>query len=317
MSRLKKYGPFTLWVIIASLLVFMFFKGSWDLLDSQQNATKMNHTVQNDKKTEEKINDINDKASFDSKEVKPISGEQFAAAQLNYEKIVNQWGIGALYIPSSNIHSKILAGLTDDNLSVGVGTRTMEQRLGKGNYVVMAHNLVENGGVLRDLPSTSVNTLIYTTDFTRIYEYQAKVNKNVLRTEGHYQNEPEEDEPAKFTVFRCEGGEGTNWRALVQGDFVRSYAAYEADPAILENLGLVRPLSDQQTTGTDKSTLNSSETDNSQKLLNENGFNTTEPVWSAFEKACISVFKFAQEHLYIAMGILVVPMLVSIKFLFS
>lgn len=114
----------------------------------------------------------------------------YAETQLHYDDIVNQWGIGSVYIPSSPIQTKILAGMSNENLMVGVGTYRAEQWLGKGNYVSLAHNLVQGGDALKNIRQTSEGSLIYATDFANIYEYRVMKKQVLSQSEGEILDEP-------------------------------------------------------------------------------------------------------------------------------
>ena len=178
-------------------------------------------------------------AVYCPRQIEPVTPKTYAKAQLHYTEILNQWGIGALFIPSANIHSKILAGMANQNLMVGVGTYYKDQQLSKDNYVLLAHNLVQGGGTLGNLPKTSLQEIIYATDFTNVYEYQATKNEVVPASRGDLLAIPEGDKPAVLTLIRCEGGNNTSNRAVVQGEFLKDYPVSEASAEVKLGLGLV------------------------------------------------------------------------------
>jgi sortase A len=214
------------------------FVGYRQLLSSDDNAKQMTHQIQSKEKSQQQLNEKRKQANFDPNQIKPVTPSEYAAAQLKFEDIVNHYGIGSVFIPSSNIRSKILAGMSNQNLMVAVGTYYPDQELGKGNYVLLAHNLVEGGGALGSLPNTKLDHVIYATDFTNVYEYKAIKNETVNQANGQLLEKPSDNKPAIITLFRCEGGLNTVNRALVQGEFVRSYPADEASNDVKVGLGL-------------------------------------------------------------------------------
>ncbi|EJX53362.1 class A sortase [Enterococcus faecium] len=235
-----------LWLIVGLLASGFYIYGYTVLLRSDnqiQQVRKVVHPIQSKKEADSLQQSKTEQGNFDETQIKPVTPAQYANAQLNYEKLVNSWGIGSVFIPSSNVHSKILAGMSNDNLMVGLGTYYPDQKLGKGNYVMMAHNLVQGGGVLRDLPQTTVGTIVFVTDFTTIYEYVVDLNKTVNQSEGHLLDPPEKEKPALITIFRCEGGLHTPNRSLIQAKFHKSYPANEGTHVVKENLGLEKAIS--------------------------------------------------------------------------
>ncbi|HFH9444921.1 TPA: class A sortase, partial [Enterococcus faecium] len=253
--------------------------------------------------------------------IQPVHAEEFAEAQLHYEDIVNQWGIGAVYIPSSSIQTKILAGMSNENLMVGVGTYRAEQRLGKGNYVLLAHNLVQGGGSLKNLRQTSEGSLIYATDFANIYEYRVIKNQVVNQSEGEILDESKAEETPLITFIRCEGGLNTTQRAVVQGTFVSSYPASEADNELKEKLGLVSVVQDQKQvdniivsnsmdTVSNHDITSDEHTNQSVKKSKEmNALKEEKEVYSSFEKYCIWLVKECND-IYVLITASVVYLLV-------
>lgn len=292
------------WLLLGFFLVGSTAYGYFLLQNTDNRSQVLLSPIQQEEQVEKKQKSKDEKASFNPRLIQPVHAEEFAEAQLHYENIVNQWGIGAVYIPSSSIQTKILAGMSNENLMVGVGTYRTEQRLGKGNYVLLAHNLVQGGGVLKNIRQTSEGSFIYVTDFANIYEYRVTKNQVVDQSEGEVLEEPKSEETPLITFIRCEGGINTTQRAVVQGTFVSSYPASEADNELKENLGLVSVVQDQEqavntivsnSTNTVSDHDTSSEKYEPTKLVKKNR-ETSVPkkekeVYSSFEKNCIWLVK--------------------------
>ncbi|EME3493720.1 class A sortase, partial [Enterococcus faecium] len=288
-----------IWILFGFFIVGSTAYGYFLLQKPDNRSQSLRSPIQQEEQVEKKQESKNAKASFNPLLIQPVHAEEFAEAQLHYEDIVNQWGIGAVYIPSSSIQTKILAGMSNENLMVGVGTYRAEQRLGKGNYVLLAHNLVQGGGSLKNLRQTSEGSLIYATDFANIYEYRVIKNQVVNQSEGEILDESKAEETPLITFIRCEGGLNTTQRAVVQGTFVSSYPASEADNELKEKLGLVSVVQDQKQvdniivsnsmdTVSNHDITSDEHTNQSVKKSKEmNALKEEKEVYSSFEKYCI------------------------------
>ena len=291
------------WVLFGFFIVGSTAYGYFLLQKPDNRSQFLRSPIQQEEQVEKKQESKNAKASFNPLLIQPVHAEEFAEAQLHYEDIVNQWGIGAVYISSSSVQTKILAGMSNENLMVGVGTYRAEQRLGKGNYVLLAHNLVRGGGALKNLRQTSEGTLIYATDFANVYEYRVTKNQVVSQSEGELLDEPKEEETPIITFIRCEGGLNTTQRAVVQGTFVSSYPASEANNELKEKLGLVSVVQDQKQvdntivsnsmdTVSNHDITSDEHTNQSVKKSKEmNALKEEKEVYSSFEKYCIWLVK--------------------------
>lgn len=313
-----------LWLLSSLILAICGFYGYTVLLRPEntiKQAQQITHPIQSEKEIKEIQQTTIGKATYNENQIQPVTPTDYAEAQLSYEALVNQWGIGSLYIPSSGIYSKILAGMSNDNLMIGLGTYYPNQLLGKGNYVLMAHNLVQGGGVLRNLPQSSVGSTIYATDFSKIYEYEITTNKIVNQSEGKLLDIPQEGDSPLMTIFRCEGGLHTANRALIQARYVRSYSAENGSHDIKQALGLEttrnktvnkQRLNDQQATSTNrteaaKESITPDKDTKKAKQTNKIEWRFTEKkaIYSNFQVFSILIFQLANAY----------PILIGLVFL--
>ncbi|EME8119744.1 class A sortase [Enterococcus faecium] len=301
MKKILKFFSI-IWLLLGFSIVGSTIYGYYLLQKNDNRSSVLSFPIQNEKQVEEnqqaKITD----SLFDPESIQPVHAKDFANAQLHYEEIINQWGIGSIYIPSSIVQTKILSGMSNDNLMVGVGTYRSEQRLGKGNYVLLAHNLTQGGGVLNNIRQTAIGSLIYATDFSKIYEYRVTMNQVVNQSAGEVLNEPKENEKPLITLIRCEGGLNTDKRAVVQGELISSYSASEANHDLKERLGLISVVKDQEesvkSSNTTESNLNEHQT-NSNKYTNPSAnineknrvLKESQDVYSSFQRYCIWLVK--------------------------
>lgn len=301
MKKILKFFSI-IWLLLGFSIVGSTIYGYYFLRKNDNHSSVISFPIQNEKQVEEnqqaKITD----SLFDPESIQPVHAKDFANAQLHYKEIINQWGIGSIYIPSSIVQTKILSGMSNDNLMVGVGTYRSEQRLGKGNYVLLAHNLTQGGGVLNNIRQTVIGSLIYATDFSKIYEYRVTMNQVVNQSAGEVLNEPKENEKPLITLIRCEGGFNTDKRAVVQGELISSYSASEANENLKERLGLISGIKDQEqsvkSSNTAEASLNKHQ-DNSKKHTNPSanineknrGLKKSQDVYSSFRRYCIWLVK--------------------------
>ncbi len=290
------------WLVCGLAFAGACFYGYRQLLSSGDNAKQMTHQIQPEKQSRKHLEEKNKQANFDTDQIKPVTPSDYAAAQLRYEDIVNQYGIGSLFIPSASIQTKILAGMANENLMIAVGTYYPDQKLGSGNYVLLAHNLVEGGGALASLPNTKLNHVIYATDFTDVYEYKATKNSTVDQSSGQFLEKPSGKDLPIMTIFRCEGGLNTPSRALVQGEFVRSYPAKEATEAVKIGLGLgimkAEPINSADQTEESTNQINNKSTER---------FKQIKPKYSTIAKLAIACFSFINKYpVWISLGFLFV-----------
>lgn len=291
MKKLWKNLPF-LWIVLGIVISCASYYGYHLLLQANDHAEQIKHPIELKQKNLDEQKKKLKKATYCPRQIKPVTPAAYAKAQLRYTEIVNQWGVGALYIPSADIHSKILAGIDNQNLMVGVGTYYQDQQLGKGNYVLLAHNLVQGGGSLGNLPKTTLQQIFYLTDFTTVYEYVAIKNDVVDQSRGDLMAIPADDQTPLVTLIRCEGGLKTSNRAVVQGEFLKEYPASEASKTVKLGLGLI-----EERWGNDEKISNQQSTSEESTIqIRMSSIETSnEPIYSRFQVACIYLFTILNE----------------------
>lgn len=303
-----------LWIILGISFFSYGRYGYHLLLNSADNASKIQHTIETPIVSQKNRVERNAQAVFDEDEIKPVKPTEYADAQLKYVEVINKWGIGAIYSPSAGVKTKVLAGMSNTNLIVAVGTYQAEQKLGQGNYVVLAHNLVQGGGALHNITKMELGTIIYATDFSKVYEYKVQINKIENQANGELLNEPLVGETAKITLFRCEGALNTPDRAVVQGEFVTSYPAAEAKVNVLQGLGLtvkeknVNQANTEKEKNTEEKTIvekdespqtkDTTEITN-RKVIETTNFDMTDSVYNPFQTGAITVFKAIEQFGYL------------------
>ena len=292
-KKLWKDLPF-LWIVLGIVISCASYYGYHLLLQANDHAQQIKHPIELSQSNRDEQKKKLKKAAYCPRQIKPVTPAAYAKAQLRYVEIVNQWGVGALYIPSADVHSKILAGIDNQNLMVGVGTYYQDQQLGKGNYVLLAHNLVQGGGSLGNLPKTTLQQIFYLTDFTKVYEYVGIKNDVVDQNRGDLMAIPTDDQKPLVTLIRCEGGLNTSNRAVVQGEFLKEYPVSEATKAVKLGLGLIEEswandekISNQQSSYTSE--------ESPIRIQRSSVETSNEPIYSIFQVVCIYLFTLLNE----------------------
>ncbi|MEO1773299.1 class A sortase [Candidatus Enterococcus ferrettii] len=292
MKKIVKVLP-AVWLLLGMLTAGAGFCGYRLLLNDPSDTQQQTHRILEPAETDEQRNKKNKQATFDPNAITPVTPGDYAEAQLHYETIVDQYGVGAIYIPSAELKTKILAGLSNQNLMVGVGTYRENQKLGAGNYAVFAHNLVQGGGALGRLSNAAMDSTIYATDFSRIYEYKVILNQVVDQTRGDLLDEPTDSPKPVITLIRCEGGLNTTKRAAVQGEFIGMYAAKYADKSVQEGLGIIHQVTPD---ATERAAENGSEEqETSTKTTADLNQSSKQPLnrtrYSWLQRGCIRMFQ--------------------------
>ncbi|MGG5370181.1 class C sortase [Enterococcus sp. AZ196] len=186
------------------------------------------------------------RANYAEKQIASVNVASYAQARGNSYETTNNWGIGKLQIPKVEIDLPVLAGLANENLLTGAATYRADQQLGKGNYVLLAHNIFEQDVLLHRIKQLALGDKMYITDFKDIYTYDVSLNQVVEETEVSYIEEKTEDGRQTLTLLRCEGDIGTIYRRVVQGKLSDVQPIKSADKQLLKAVGVKATASDQQ-----------------------------------------------------------------------
>lgn len=179
-------------------------------------------------------------ANYEEKQIASVKIADYARAKSAIQTTTNNWGIGKIVIPKVSIDLPILAGLANENLLSGAATYRSDQQLGRGNYVLLAHNIFDKDVLLHRIQDLKKGDLIYTTDFKDIYVYEVSLNKIIEETEVSYVEKESADHRALLTLLRCEGDIGTIYRRLVQGKLKSILPLKEAEADLFDQMNLTR-----------------------------------------------------------------------------
>ena len=177
-------------------------------------------------------------ANYEERQIASVNISNYSEAKVLSWYTINDYGIGRMQLPDVGIDLPVLAGIANINLLTGGSTYRIHQRLGQGNYVLLAHSIYGNDEVLfQPLKRTRIGDFIYITDFISVYIYQVVKNEVVRDTQVEVIEELEQGATPIITLIRCEGNIGTIYRRVVQGELVGSEPL---DSETMETFALVR-----------------------------------------------------------------------------
>ena len=179
-----------------------------------------------------------EKANYEEKQIASVKISDYAKAKSVVQTTTNNWGIGKIVIPDVSIDLPILAGMANENLLTGAATYRADQQLGRGNYVLLAHNIFDKDVLLHRIEDLKKGQLIYATDFKNVYVYKVSLNKIIEETEVSYVEKELKNGIAKLTLLRCEGDIGTIYRRLVQGNLKSVQPLNETTPEQTKQLNI-------------------------------------------------------------------------------
>lgn len=129
--------------------------------------------------------------------------------------------IGEISIPKLDVHLPIFLGTDDNTIATGAGTMKPFQVMGKGNFALASHNLIDTAPKLLFSPLTHAKTemKIYLTDKSQIYMYKI-TNIEVVSVD---RTDVIDDLPGEnvLTLVLC-SDEAGDAREIVHGTFEKS-----------------------------------------------------------------------------------------------
>ncbi|HHD1574862.1 TPA: sortase [Enterococcus faecium] len=169
-------------------------------------------TVKVDKKTP-KISNSENQPDYVGKDVKPLTVE--AMKKVDAEKVISNFGMGTIQIPSIGMNLPILEGMSQENLSVGAGTMKPNQELGKGNFTLAGHYMTNAGLLFGGIKNVKKNDPVQVTyknktinfKVVKIEHITAEDNQVIFDSEGN----------GILTLITCDSSvDGTNGRLMVR-----------------------------------------------------------------------------------------------------
>lgn len=214
-------------ILIMSTIVFCLIL----IFHNQIKYTEMNHKTESIVKkqtkylTPEQVKKNAEKpAIYDIDSVESITDSAVYQSQLmpknnaQYEESFHTTGFVA--VPSVRINLPIFAGVANANLLYGAGTVKANQRMGEGNYALASHRTSNPYLLFTPLERIKLGDLIYTSDQSRIYEYQVEDIFRVYPNRGDLLDDVEGKK--LITLVTCSDMNAVK-RIVVRGKFTESW----------------------------------------------------------------------------------------------
>ena len=216
---MKKKGRVKNWLINILCLILLIVGLALIFNKQIQNfiVGKQSDTYQLNKVTREEIVKNQEKeAEFDFDKVESMDLEAVLRARYENEPLPV---IGNISVPNVNMRLPIFKGVSNTSLLFGAGTMKPEQRMGKGNYGLASHRMIDPTLLFSPIINIQKNDKIYLTDLDKVYVYEAFYMDYIPATKVEVIEDVEDE--TLVTLITCDTT-GTN-RFCVQGKLVDSY----------------------------------------------------------------------------------------------
>ncbi|PAK87620.1 class A sortase [Lentilactobacillus parakefiri] len=163
--------------------------------------------------------------SYDFKKVKSLDFQTAARARMNTNAIEV---VGEILLPKSHIHLQIGLGVANNTLALAAGTMRPDQQMGKGNYPLAGHHMVNRHVLFGPLYfKTKVGDQIYLSNMTRVYQYKVYQRKFIAATRVDVVRQTRQP---IVTLITCDAtGAG---RLMIRGKLQKSYRVSQATPKL-------------------------------------------------------------------------------------
>lgn len=138
--------------------------------------------------------------------------------------------LGGINIPELQINLPILRGVSDYAILMGAGTMKKDQEMGKGNYALTSHHMLDQDVLFGPIIHAKKNMSVYLTDLENVYEYKVKEMKYIQATDVHVIED--HGDQSELTLITCdETGEG---RFMVSASFVAQKPVEKVEKKIVD-----------------------------------------------------------------------------------
>lgn len=139
--------------------------------------------------------------------------------------------LGAITIPDLHVNLPILRGVSDYAILMGAGTMKKDQQMGKGNYALTSHHMLDKEVLFGPIIDAKKDLSIFITDLDYVYEYKVVNTEYIKATDVHVIED--RDGKVELTLITCDDtGEG---RYMVNADLTKKVAIDKADKEIVNS----------------------------------------------------------------------------------
>ncbi|GMC03538.1 hypothetical protein K5E_26430 [Enterococcus thailandicus] len=157
------------------------------------------------------------KVDYSGKNVKTLTLEDMK--KVNPEKIISSFGVGRIEIVNIGMFLPILEGVSQENLSVGAGTMKANQQLGRGNFALAGHYMIDAGLLFGGIKNVTVGSGIYVTYYSDMAYYTVTEVKHITKHDGEVVLDSQGE--GILTLITCDSSiDGTAGRYMVRAKVV-------------------------------------------------------------------------------------------------
>ncbi|MGG5319200.1 class A sortase [Enterococcus sp. AZ072] len=215
--------------MIAIALLFILSAGAYtsyrhflarDLKQEKVHAAEVKRNASLNEKTSPKL------ITYDLNDVVEVSADDVVAANFRNARGTSKKILtGGMYMPDTNIHLGIFKGFYGDNQYLGACTyydaeNSSERQLGKGNYVLVGHNMASRTSLFAPLKNSKIGSYVYLTDYQEVFTFRVTSNDVFNDTRTDLLEDIPDDETPICTLVTCYGGAGTKRRRIVKGELI-------------------------------------------------------------------------------------------------
>ncbi|GHP13142.1 class A sortase [Lentilactobacillus fungorum] len=170
--------------------------------------------------------------SYNFKKVKSLDFETAMRARMNTQQLEV---VGEILVPKAAIHLPIGLGVANQTLALAAGTMRADQKMGKGNYPLSGHHMVNRHVLFGPLYfKTKVGDNVYLTDMKTIYHYRVYRRTFIAATRVDVIKQTKKP---ILTLITCDAtGAG---RLMIRGKLVDRYRLSQATAKLKR--ALLRP----------------------------------------------------------------------------
>ncbi|KRK88124.1 class A sortase [Lentilactobacillus sunkii] len=215
---------FVLLIIVALGLIFNRQIKN-EMIKSYQPKITRKAVVQAEKRAKQQSKRHKRNVSYNFKKVKSLDFQTAARARMSTNQIEV---IGEILLPKSHIHLPIGMGVANNTLALAAGTMRPNQKMGKGNYPLAGHHMVNPHVLFGPLYfKTKVGDRVYLSNMSRVYQYKVYQRKFIAATRVDVVRQTKKP---IVTLITCDAtGAG---RLMIRGKLQKSFKISQATPKL-------------------------------------------------------------------------------------
>lgn len=215
---------FVLLIIVALGLIFNRQIKN-EMIKSYQPKITRKAVVQAEKRAKQQSKRHKRNVSYNFKKVKSLDFQTAARARMSTNQIEV---IGEILLPKSHIHLPIGMGVANNTLALAAGTMRPNQEMGKGNYPLAGHHMVNPHVLFGPLYfKTKVGDRVYLSNMSRVYQYKVYQRKFIAATRVDVVRQTKKP---IVTLITCDAtGAG---RLMIRGKLQKSFKISQATPKL-------------------------------------------------------------------------------------